>query len=411
MADTRRERSALRVTWCLAAGRYAPRMPRARVIVVADAVVVLALCGTAILQLWNSPPAGLSGPVAVHYLLAAAGTLPLLVRRTLAVPAFVSVVAASWLQYQLGAGLGQPFFAMLIALYAVGAHVSPPLAYIGPAAVVSQVLLVDVARLRAGTPWDDVVPAWVVMLGSWAFGVWMRQRARATTALTERVEAAERDIHERTARAVEEERSRIARELHDLVAHNMGVIVIQAQAAQRAMDSAPDRALEALISIESAGRSGLAEMRRLLGLLTDGDDDADTTPQPTLHQVPDLVARLKATGMPVSLTVEGVQRTLPASLELTGFRVVQEALTNTLKHAGPVRAEVRLRYERDWLDVHVTDDGPDSHRPAASDTGLRGLVGMRERVSLFGGSLWTGPRPDRAGFLVHARLPVEGGAS
>ena len=322
---------------------------------------------------------------------------------------FATVVASAWLQFELGGGLGQPFFAVIIALYAVGAHGSRPFTFVGPAAVVLQVLLADIPRLRDGAPWDEVIPAWFILFGVWGFGRWMRHRARAAAALTERAEEAERNRHEQAARAVTEERARISRELHDLVAHSMGVIVIQAQGAQRALDTSPAQAREALSSIETAGRSGMAEMRRLLGLLTDDGADAGTVPQPTLHEIPDLVERLRAAGIPVDLRVEGAVQALPAGLELTGYRVVQEAMTNALKHAGQVPVDVRLRYEPDWLDIEVTDQGPtDSMQPVnGHDSGSHGLVGMRERVSLYGGTIDTGPTTG-GGFSVHARIPLEG---
>ena len=185
-----------------------------------------------------------------------------------------------------------------------------PATFVGPAAVALQVLLVDVPRLRDGAPWDEVVPAWFILSasGDSAGGC---ATGREPLGLTERAEAAERDRHEQAARAVAEERARIARELHDLVAHSMGVIVIQAQGAQRALDTSPDQAREALSSIETAGRSGMAEMRRLLGLLTDDDADAGTTPQPTLQEIPDLVARSRSDGPAGRPHVEGTVRALP----------------------------------------------------------------------------------------------------
>lgn len=348
------------------------------------------------------------GGVAVHMVLAAALTLPLLVRRRFPVAVFATIVASAWLQFELGGGLGQPFFAVIISLYAVGAHASRPFTFVGPAAVVLQVLLADIPRLRDGAPWDEVIPAWFILFGVWGFGRWMRHRALAAVVLTERAEEAERNRHEQAARAVTEERARIARELHDLVAHSMGVIVIQAQGAQRALDTSRDQAREALSAIETAGRSGMAEMRRLLGMLTDDGADAGTVPQPTLHEIPDLVERLRAAGIRVDLRVEGAVRALPAGLELTGYRVVQEAMTNALKHAGQVPVDVRLRYEPDWLDIEVTDQGPtDSMQPVnGHDSGSHGLVGMRERVSLYGGTIDTGPTTG-GGFSVHARIPLE----
>ena len=383
-------------------------MPHARLWLLIDLVVVLALAVTAVAQLWASSPPGLVGGPTVHTVLAVSCTLPLLLRRRFAVAVFLTVVVAAWVQFELGGGLGQPFFAVIVALYAVGAHASRPVTYVGPAGVVLLVLLADIPRLRDGAAWDEVVPAWFVLLGVWGFGRWMRHRARAAEALRERAETAERERHDQAARAVTAERARIARELHDLVAHSMGIIVIQAQGAQRAIDTSPERAREALGSIEAAGRSGLTEMRRLLGLLTDGAD-ASTTPQPTLHGVADLVAQLRSAGMPVDLRVEGSVQTLPPGLELTGYRIVQEAMTNALKHAGQVPVDVRLRYEADWLDIEVVDAGRNGSVQSlvAHDSGSRGIVGMRERVSLYGGVLHTGFRPG-GGFAIHAKLPLDG---
>ncbi|MGI8900629.1 MAG: sensor histidine kinase, partial [Nocardioides sp.] len=314
-------------------------MSRARLLQLVDLVVVLALAVTALTQVWTLPKEELQGGRAVHMVLVMAFTLPLLLRRRYAVAGFVTVVAAAWLQFELGGGLGQPFFAVGLALYSIGAHASMPLASVGPAAVLVQIALVDVPRLREGEPVDDVVPAWFVLLGIWGLGRWVRHRASESAVLTERAEAAVRDRSEQTARAVAEERARIARELHDLVAHSMGVIVIQAQGAQRALDTAPEQARAALGSIEGTGRTGLEEMRRLLGLLTAApgpEAGGSSHPQPTLAEVPDLVSRVRDAGLPVDLQVEGDVRTLSPGIELTGFRVVQEAVTNAYKHAGLV---------------------------------------------------------------------------
>ena len=204
--------------------------------------------------------------------------------------------------------------------------------------------------------------------------------------------------------AVAEERTRIARELHDVVAHSMSVVVVQASAAQRVMASDPDRAREALASIEVTGRDSLGEMRRILGALR-GDDDAPLAPQPGLEQFAQLVRHCEEAGLPVEVELAGSPRELPAGIELATYRIVQEALTNAVKHAGPAHAVVRLDYGDDRLDIEVTDDG----RGAAADTitsGGQGLVGMRERVELFGGTFAAGPRTG-GGYRVKARLPVE----
>jgi len=384
-------------------------MKRPRLLLLLDVVVVAALAVTALAQVWQAPEGEWEGGRAVHSVLVAGFTLPLLVRRRFATTVFVTVVAAAWIQLELGGDLGQPFFAVVIGLYSAGAHAPAPQTFAGPAVIALQVVFVDVPRLRDGDPVDEVAPAWFILAGIWAFGRWMRHRARESLDLTERAEAAERDLQEQAAQAVAEERARIAGELHDLVAHSMGVIVIQAQGAQRAIDTSPEQARAALTSIEAAGRTGMAEMRRLLGLLTTTEDDAGTTPQPTLKQIPDLVARVQETGLHVDLTFEGTIRDLQPGVELTGYRVVQEAMTNVLKHAGTSRVEVRINYLADSLDIEVRDCGSERNDVGVpADRGGHGLVGMRERVRLFGGSLQTGLRPDGQGFAVHARLPVDG---
>jgi len=379
-------------------------MNRGRLLLLIDVIVVAALALTALFQVWQEPDGDWEGGRAVQSVLVAAFTLPLLVRRRFAAIVFVTVLASSWVQFELGGELGQPFFAAVIALYSVGAHASAPSTFLGPAAIAVQVALVDVPRLRDGDPVDEVVPAWFILVGIWAFGRWMRHRARESVALTERTERAEAEA----ARAVAEERARIARELHDLVAHSMGVIVIQAQGASRALDSAPEQARAALASIETAGRSGMAEMRRLLGLLTTTEGDAGTTPQPTLKEVPELVERIREAGLEVDLGVEGAVRDLQPGIELTGYRVVQEAMTNVLKHAGKATVEVRLSYQPDCLEVEVRDRGSQGPVVGQSENGGHGLVGMRERVGLYGGTLRTGVRPD-GGYAVHARIPLDGG--
>lgn len=383
-------------------------MNRARLLLLLDVIVVAALALTAVAQVWQAPEGDWEGGRAVHTVLIAALTLPLLVRRRFAATVFVTVVAAAWVQFELGGDLGQPFFAAVIGLYSVGAHASAPQTFLGPAAIALQAALVDVPRLRDGDPVDEVVPLWFILFGIWGFGRWMRHRAREALALTERAEAAEQYLQEQAALAVAEERARIARELHDLVAHSMGVIVIQAQGAQRALDTAPEQARAALSSIEGAGRSGMVEMRRLLGLLTTTDADAGTTPQPTLKEIPNLVSQVRDAGLRVELSVEGTVRDLQPGVELTGYRVVQEAMTNVLKHASSSRVEVRIGYGTDCLDIEVRDGGSDSPDLAGSaEPGGRGLVGMRERVALYGGTLHTGSRPD-GGFAVRARIPVDG---
>jgi signal transduction histidine kinase len=202
-------------------------------------------------------------------------------------------------------------------------------------------------------------------------------------------------------RAVADERARIARELHDMVTHNVSVMVVQAAAGNDVFDEHPDQARAALQAVEETGRRALGELRRLLDVVAD-DGDAGYDPQPGLRRLDDLVASVRAAGLGVDLTVEGTPQQLSPALELSAFRIVQEALTNVLKHARASRASVRVRYARDALELEVADDGVG----AATTDGGRGLVGMRERVALFGGEIAAGARPG-GGFAVRARMPLE----
>jgi signal transduction histidine kinase len=371
---------------------------------VADAVVVTALVVSGQLSVWTADTAAIAADRPVHALLLAAITVPLYVRRARPLPVLLVVLGATWVQYELAGAVFQPWFAVLLGLYAVAAHGGRGEALVGAAATAVQVLAVDVPKLAAGDPVDEVLPAWFVVAGLWGLGRWIRHRHRETADLQSRALTAEREGAEQAARAVADERARIARELHDLVAHSMGVFVIQAQAGHRAIDCAPESARAALASIETAGRQGLAEMRRLLGLLT-SPHDSTVSPQPGLGDLPALVDRLRASGVPVDLQLDGEVDALPAGVDLAAYRIVQEGLTNVLKHAGPATARVVVRATRGAVDVEVRDDGHgrDGHRTA----GGHGLVGMRERAALYGGWGEAGDLPP-GGFRVHARLLVDG---
>ena len=218
-----------------------------------------------------------------------------------------------------------------------------------------------------------------------------------------RAEALEREQELRARDAVAEERARIARELHDLVAHNVSLMVVQAGAERHALPPEQQSTRDALASIEQAGRQALVEARRLLGMLRRKDDREELEPQPSLERVDLLVEQVERAGLPVELSVEGEPTQLPAGLDLCAYRVVQEALTNALKHAGPAHAHVLLRYAPRALDVEVRDDGSGA-APNGNGAG-HGLIGMRERVALYGGALRAGPR-EGGGFEVRAHLPL-----
>ncbi|HEV3382346.1 MAG TPA: histidine kinase [Trebonia sp.] len=260
-------------------------------------------------------------------------------------------------------------------------------------------------------------------LTAWLLGDLMHWRRGYYDALEERAARLERERGAQAQIAAAAERARIARELHDVVAHNVSVMVVQADGASYALDTAPERAREALETISSTGRQALAEMRSLVGVLRSGDDpEAELAPQPGIEQLTGLLEQARASGLPVSFTVEGVPRALAAGPALAAYRVVQESLTNARKHAGPTAtAAVTLRFCEDRLVIKVTDDGrgargsgarpgggagPGSGADPRTGDGLgHGLVGMRERVEAFGGSVVTGPRAG-GGWRVAATLPM-----
>lgn len=232
----------------------------------------------------------------------------------------------------------------------------------------------------------------------------VRDRQLAAEWHAARAELLEREQQLRANEALAEERARIARELHDLVAHSVSVMVVQAGAERHALADGPASTRETLSSIEQAGRQALAEARRLLGMLRRNGDQGELEPQPSLDQLDLLVERVQRAGLPVTLAVEGEPVALPAGIDLCAYRIVQEGLTNALRHAGPAHARVQVRYVPESLTVEVHDDGRGVSQPNRDGAG-HGLIGMRERVALYGGQLTAGPR-DGGGFEIRARLPL-----
>jgi signal transduction histidine kinase len=222
----------------------------------------------------------------------------------------------------------------------------------------------------------------------------------------ELAEALDRERIEEGRIAVAEERARIARELHDVVAHAMTTIVIQAGGERLHLDPSQERTGETLRGIERTGRQALDEMRRLLGVLREGDDEPALAPQPSLARLDELVEHLGRTGLAVDLRVVGKPAELSPGLDVNAYRIVQEALTNVLKHAGADSATVVIAYEERTLAIEVTDDGRGDNRNGA---GGHGLTGLRERVALYGGQLEAGERPGGGGFAVRAQLPLQAG--
>lgn len=258
-----------------------------------------------------------------------------------------------------------------------------------------------------------VVVMTVPFVLAWVLGDSMRTRRAYFDQLEERAARLEREREAQSKVAVAAERARIARELHDVVAHNVSVMVVQADGAAYVMDAAPDQARQALETISSTGRQALAEMRRLLGVLRTGDtrESGEYVPQPDVEQIEDLLDQVRQSGLAVDFRVEGTPRPLPSGVELTAYRIVQEALTNTRKHGGPnAGASVRLVYFDDGLGLLVEDDGRGAAHELYEDGGAdgagHGMIGMRERVGMVGGTLDAGPRPG-GGFRISALLPLK----
>lgn len=248
---------------------------------------------------------------------------------------------------------------------------------------------------------------------AWVLGDSMRTRRAYFAQLEERAARLEKEREAQAKVAVAAERARIARELHDVVAHNVSVMVVQADGAAYVMESAPDQARIALETISMTGRQALAEMRRLLGVLRTGEhrEAGEYVPQPDVEQIEELVEQVRTAGLTVDFKIEGTPRPLPSGVELTAYRIVQEALTNTRKHGGPdAGASVRLVYFDDGLGLLVEDDGRGAAHEVYEDGGAdgqgHGLIGMRERVGMVGGTLDAGPRPG-GGFRISALLPLK----
>jgi signal transduction histidine kinase len=246
--------------------------------------------------------------------------------------------------------------------------------------------------------------AWVAFTFSiaWLAGLAIGSQLKTAASAVERAERLEREREAEARAAVAEERARIARELHDIVGHSVSVMTVQASAVRRLLRDDQEREREALITVEETGRAALAEMRRLVGVLRRPEEAPALAPQPSLEHVDKLVAQTREAGLPTRLTVEGDAAPLPAGIDLTAYRLVQEGLTNALKHARATHAAVHVRYADGSVELVVTDDGDGDGQGGG---GGHGLVGMRERVAVVGGELAAGPRPN-GGYELRARLPM-----
>jgi signal transduction histidine kinase len=389
---------------------------------VADAVLGLFLFAVALPQVFIGSPAertlGLTFRHAswLAVVLLAAETVPLTWRRRVPVVVLTLSTAAAFVTLVTGFRPTVADIALYVAIYTVAGRSPLRIAVaagLGFATALTVIYVFAAVKYpQAATQPQDYMLSYASFAFAWFLGRLQRNR-REYTARLEALNAQLAEERETRARwAVAEERGRIARELHDVVAHAVSVMVVQAGAARRIAKAKPEQAHDAIASIESTGRQALAEMRRLVGVLRSGDEPTSLGPQPRLADVGALVEQTREAGLPVVLRIEGEQRALPAGVDLSAYRIVQEALTNVRKHAGPATAQVRLRYGAHTLDVEVVDDGRGSSAWRAGEqrggngSGGNGLIGMRERVALFGGHLDVGPRLD-GGFRVAAHLPLE----
>lgn len=359
------------------------RLPRVNPLL-ADGAIAVAL------TILTQAEIGASRPAA-HIALAI--TLPLTFRRRAPLAVALVVAAAAALQ---GLTANPPsefgeYVAITLAVYTVAADAPIRPAVLGLAGVAVAIVLHDLRSDQYGSA-SGIASDLMTPVVFWGVG-------RAVRLALERARAARLDAET----AVQDERRHIARELHDIVTHSLGIVVLQAQGARRVLDGREPTVAEALEAIEQSGRSALDEMRRLLGLLREDEERSGLSPQPRLVDVAELVDRFRAAGLAATLDVGGEARPLPSGLELSAYRVVQEALTNSLKHGDT--AEVTIRYGERMLEVDVEDAGAaNGHTNGVGGAG-RGLLGMRERVTLYGGTLEHGPLPD-GGFRVRARFPL-----
>jgi len=369
-----------------------------------DALLAVVLAVSSVVPVLGGDPSW-GRPKALGVVLALLSTVPVAWRARRPLTAAAIVLGANAACIYAAAphqAAFQPFVALTLTAYSVGSRAEGRRAlWVPPVLVVASVPVFVAARMH-GQNSGNIVPSFVWLLAAWATGRTVRSWRHKNLAL----ERANRELAEQrelqAQAAVTVERGRIARELHDVVAHNVSMIVVQAGAAARVLRGEQPDVRNALDVIASTGRETVDEMRTLLGVLRSDDGPAALKPQPGLADLEQLVSGIREAGLPVTLRIEGSPRPLPPALDLSAFRIVQEALTNTLKHAGPASARVTVRYEDSEVTLEITDTGRGPH--GGHGTG-HGLVGMRERAAMLGGKLETA-RGDGCGFTVRARLPV-----
>src|SRR6266852_2722541 len=351
-------------------------------------------------------PAGMAFPFFVGLALLLVQVAPLLWRRSHPSLVLLLFAAAFAARVLLGFSPGIAGFGLLVAMYSVAAYEvrARRLAFLVVAGLGFVAGFVVFGVTGNPRSFAITVPS-LFFVAAWLIGDYLRTRRAYVAQLEERAARLERERDQDRRLAADEERTRIARELHDVVAHDVSVIAIQAGAARAVQATKPEAAAQALGLIETTARETLLELNRLLGVLRGGNGETpDRSPQPGIDQLAGLVEELRAAGLEVDARVEGKAEPLPPALDLSAYRILQEATTNVLKHARARRVDIRVRYTHRVLALEIRDDGAGDGGDPASSSG-QGLIGMRERVALFGGKLRAG-RNRAGGFSVHARLPI-----
>jgi signal transduction histidine kinase len=375
-------------------------------------VIAAELGGSHAASSWGQHQSHPVSPAALAYVLLAAGGVALLARRRFPVSVLAFALATTLAAMALGASL--IWFALIVAFFtAVQARQR--------VAAIASLIIGYLAAVwppwQIGSPGQNTVGFALELAAGLAFLLMVSELIRVQS---QRAAAIHQSREEERLRQVGEERMRIARDLHDVVAHNISVINVQANTALHLMDRQPERARSALVAINQVSKQALVELRSVLGVLRDVDGAAPRSPAPGLARLGDLADTATAAGLAVSVEEHGQRAALPADIDLAAYRIIQEALTNSARHSGGNSARVRLRYENEVLRIEVDDDGRPRTRPASrpgdrggsapaspGGSGGNGIVGMTERATALGGTLQAGPRPD-GGFRVMARLPLHG---
>jgi signal transduction histidine kinase len=375
---------------------------------VLDALLAAAVTAMVLVDLASPTDAvGVRRTDALAVVLSLLQTLPLAFRRRAPLPTFVLILVGVCTYYSLGYEVTDGTLATFVGVYTVAAYEDRLRSLVGLGLLAFGMTWYWVTRAE---PFDPTTPVWIGILGllSWGLGEYVRTRRTYTAeveALAARLDRA-RALEAR--QAAWQERARLARELHDVIGHTVNVMVIQAGAGRRTLASDRGLAERAFQTIESTGREALEELDRLLGILRTEEDEPELPPQPGLEQLRALAGRFEDAGLPVEITIEGNQVSLPRSLDQSAYRIIQEALTNALRHAGGTIAHVVVRYCNDRLELEVANDGRENRRPHHDHPGGgRGLIGIRERVALFGGELEAGPQAG-GGFVIRCRFPLTG---